>query len=97
MVKLADLGGAKVIRKSIMTSFSRFGTESYMSPEMLNFQDYSFPTDIWSLGCVLYELAFLELAHRNKGKEFPSNGSQMFSAIIKRFVLKNKKIYISIL
>ena len=91
VVKLADLGGAKVIRQSIMTSFSRFGTVSYMSPEMINFQDYSFSTDIWSLGCVLYELAFFELAHRNKGKEFPLRGSQMFSATIKRFVLKIRK------
>ena len=47
MVKLADLGGAKVIKQSIMSSLSRFGTVSYMSPEMLNFDDYSFPTDIW--------------------------------------------------
>ena len=88
VVKLADLVGAKVIKQSIMTNLSRLGTVSYMSPEMLNLDDYSFSTDIWSLGCVLYELAFLELAHRNRGKEHPSGGSQMFSAIIKRFVLK---------
>ena len=92
VVKLADLGGAKVIKQSIMSNLSHFGTVSYMSPEMLNLDDYSFPTDIWSLGCVLYELAFLQLAHRNKGKEFPSGGSQMFSVIIKRFVLQIRKL-----
>ena len=47
MVKLADLGGAKVIRQSKKNTFSRFGTDYYMSPEMFNSDDYSFPTDIW--------------------------------------------------
>ena len=88
MVKLAGLGGAIEISESIMDTFSRFGTVYYMSPEMFYSDDYSFPTDIWSLGCVLYELAFLELAHRNRGKEFPSKGSQTFSPTIKRFVLQ---------
>ena len=92
MVKLADFVGAKVIRQSIMSNSSRFGTVSYMSPEMLNLDDYSFPTDIWSLGCVLYELAFLESAHWNKGKEHPTGGSQLFSATIKRFVFKIRKL-----
>ena len=90
MVKLADLGGAKVIRQSITNTFSRFGTVSYMSPEMLNFQDYSFPTDIWSLGCVLYELTFLELAHKNRGEEHPKDGSQQFSTTIKRFTFNHE-------
>ena len=47
MVKLADLGGAKVIKQSILGHSSHFGSFFYMSPEMLNFDDYSFPTDIW--------------------------------------------------
>ena len=47
MVKLGDLGGAKVIKQSIMSNLSHFGTVFYMSPEMLNLDDYSFPTDIW--------------------------------------------------
>ena len=47
MVKLADLGGAKVMKQSILANSSHFGTFFYMSPEMLNLEDYSFPTDIW--------------------------------------------------
>jgi serine/threonine protein kinase len=31
-----------------------FGTNLYMSPEMINIQIYSFKTDIWSLGMTLY-------------------------------------------
>jgi serine/threonine protein kinase len=30
-----------------------------MSPEMLNLQDYSFYTDIWSLGCIILEVISL--------------------------------------
>jgi hypothetical protein len=32
----------------------------------------------------------LELAHKNKGKEHPSGGSQLFSATIKRFVFNHE-------
>jgi len=33
-----------------------FGTPGYMSPELENSQEYSYNTDCWSTGCVLYEL-----------------------------------------
>jgi len=32
------------------------GTSSTNAPEVLEGKEYSFPADIWSLGCVLYEL-----------------------------------------
>ena len=28
-----------------------------MSPELLNRKKYDFKTDVWSLGCVMYELS----------------------------------------
>ena len=39
-----------------------------MSPEVRARQEYSFNTDCWSLGCVLYELIKLERFH-DKGIE----------------------------
>lgn len=39
------------------TLTSKFvGSQNYMSPEVVNYMDYDFKTDIWSLGCVLYEI-----------------------------------------
>ena len=39
-----------------------------------------------SLGCVLYELVFLDYAHKNVGKDLPFGGSPNFSDYIKKFV-----------
>ena len=36
------------------------GTPYYLSPEIENAEDYSFKTDIWSLGIILYEMCALK-------------------------------------
>jgi serine/threonine protein kinase len=41
-------------------------TEDYMAPEMKK-QKYASPADIWSFGCVLYEL--MSMKHRNMAFE----------------------------
>ena len=46
MIKLADLGTAKVMEDSFVTE-TQAGTKGYMSPEMRANEKYSFPTDIW--------------------------------------------------
>lgn len=38
------------------------GTPQYMSPEMCENKPYTFKSDIWALGCVLYEMATLRNA-----------------------------------
>eukprot|EP00928_Gymnodinium_smaydae_P005182 TRINITY_DN11784_c0_g3_i2.p1 TRINITY_DN11784_c0_g3~~TRINITY_DN11784_c0_g3_i2.p1 ORF type:complete len:545 (+),score=110.03 TRINITY_DN11784_c0_g3_i2:477-2111(+) len=48
--QLAGTGGAPV------ASLTHAGTDCYMAPEMLSSSRYGKPADMWSLGCVLYEL-----------------------------------------
>ena len=60
VIKVSDFGLAKVftpIREKFLNS--RVGTKSYMSPEVMNYRPYSFASDMYSVGCVLYELAAL--------------------------------------
>lgn len=42
------------------------GTPYYTSPEMCNNQPYGFPSDVWSLGIVLYELLSLDVPFRSR-------------------------------
>lgn len=58
-VKLGDFGLARVLQHD--TSFAKtfVGTPYYMSPEQVNKQNYNEKSDIWSLGCLVYELCSL--------------------------------------
>lgn len=38
------------------------GSPIYMAPETLIYNHFSFASDIWALGCILYELCLLESA-----------------------------------
>eukprot|EP00933_Yihiella_yeosuensis_P013054 TRINITY_DN12273_c0_g1_i1.p1 TRINITY_DN12273_c0_g1~~TRINITY_DN12273_c0_g1_i1.p1 ORF type:complete len:341 (+),score=57.11 TRINITY_DN12273_c0_g1_i1:127-1149(+) len=56
-VKLNDFGIAKDLDKTLAMAGTFVGTVTYMSPERCMGQDYSFASDIWSVGMVMYELA----------------------------------------
>ena len=55
-IKIADLGISKQIPTTIPYARTRIGTPLYESPELLKYQPYSKPSDIWALGIVIYEL-----------------------------------------
>ncbi|CUS23822.1 LAQU0S12e00826g1_1 [Lachancea quebecensis] len=58
-VKLGDFGLAKDLGASVEFATTYVGTPYYMSPEVLMDQPYSPLSDIWSLGCVIYEMCTL--------------------------------------
>jgi serine/threonine protein kinase len=61
-VKLGDFGIAKVLAGTNQMAKTVIGTPYYMSPEQFRNQPYSFKSDVWSLGCLLYEMCCLRHA-----------------------------------
>eukprot|EP01080_Neovahlkampfia_damariscottae_P012745 gene12745-6937_t len=53
-VKIADFGLSKQVYEDFATTF--VGTPKYMSPEMYEGQSYSYSSDIWSLGGILFQI-----------------------------------------
>ena len=56
--KLGDLNVSKVAKKGLL--YTQTGTPYYASPEVWRDQPYDSKSDIWSLGCVLYEMCTLK-------------------------------------
>lgn len=56
--KLGDLNVSKVAKKGLL--YTQTGTPYYASPEVWRDQPYGSKSDIWSLGCVLYEMTSLK-------------------------------------
>ncbi|XP_052793633.1 serine/threonine-protein kinase Nek1-like isoform X2 [Mya arenaria] len=62
LVQLGDFGIAKVLNSTVELARTCIGTPYYLSPEICENKPYNNKSDIWSLGCVLYELATLKHA-----------------------------------
>ena len=58
-IKLCDFGVSRGFDDET-TTMTYTGTIKYMSPEMRECKPYSFKTDCWSSGCVLFELIKLQ-------------------------------------
>ncbi|KAK3587797.1 hypothetical protein CHS0354_042762 [Potamilus streckersoni] len=58
-VKLGDFGLARVLHHETSFANTFVGTPFYMSPELVNNMSYNEKSDVWSMGCMLYELCAL--------------------------------------
>ena len=68
LYKLGDLNVSKVLKKDMAQT--QTGTPYYASPEVWKDRPYGAKSDMWSLGCVLYEMAALRppfMAHDLQG------------------------------
>jgi NIMA (never in mitosis gene a)-related kinase len=61
-LKLGDLGIAKVLNSSTELARTVIGTPYYLSPEICEGKPYDDKSDVWALGCIMYELATLQRA-----------------------------------
>ncbi|CAL6090123.1 Kinase [Hexamita inflata] len=67
--KIADFGISKVLHSQYELANSFVGTPLYMAPEIWLKQDYNDKTDIFSLGCVLYQLCTLKYPFEGENRD----------------------------
>lgn len=81
-IRLADFG----LARQGLTTRSFVGTLEYASPEIKNCQEYSYNTDVWSLGVIFFAIVFGKLpVFMNRKLVFPSNPVEI-SQETKRFI-----------
>ena len=62
--KLGDLNVAKVVENGLLRT--QTGTPYFASPEIWEDKPYSFKSDIWSIGCILYQMSALKMPFQGK-------------------------------
>ncbi|KAK1443572.1 protein kinase-like protein [Babesia gibsoni] len=59
-LKLCDFGVSKALNSTSDKAKTIIGTPYYFSPELITGNEYNWPSDIWALGCLTYELTALK-------------------------------------
>ena len=85
LAKLGDLNVSKVTRKGL--GYTQTGTPYYASPEVWQAKAYDSKSDIWSLGCIIYEMAKLVPPFQAKDME------ELYKKIIRGFYPQIPSIY----
>eukprot|EP00929_Paragymnodinium_shiwhaense_P115210 TRINITY_DN8393_c0_g1_i1.p1 TRINITY_DN8393_c0_g1~~TRINITY_DN8393_c0_g1_i1.p1 ORF type:complete len:436 (+),score=108.59 TRINITY_DN8393_c0_g1_i1:159-1466(+) len=60
-LRIGDFGISKVLESTVAFAKTTIGTPYYLSPEICMERPYSFSSDVWAMGCVLFELAALRV------------------------------------
>nr|XP_028574633.1 serine/threonine-protein kinase Nek4 isoform X1 [Podarcis muralis] len=66
IIKVGDLGIARVLENQYDMASTLIGTPYYMSPELFSNKPYNYKSDVWALGCCAYEMATLKHAFNAK-------------------------------
>ncbi|KAG8556792.1 hypothetical protein GDO81_018208 [Engystomops pustulosus] len=66
IIKVGDLGIARVLESQYDMASTLIGTPYYMSPELFSNKPYNYKSDVWALGCCVYEMATLKHAFNAK-------------------------------
>ena len=104
IVKVGDLGIARVLESPDAMARTFIGTPYYMSPEIFQKIPYNYKSDIWALGCCVVEMATLKTAFSAKdlnslafkiivGKQpsIPSNYSLQLKQLIQCLLARDPK------
>ncbi|XP_014668210.1 PREDICTED: serine/threonine-protein kinase Nek5-like [Priapulus caudatus] len=74
IVKVGDFGIARILEGTHDHAQTAIGTPYYISPEICQRKPYNQKSDMWALGCVLYEIAALT---------YPFHGADFNSLVFK--------------
>lgn len=66
LLKIGDFGISRVLQGTAEAAITVVGTPYYLSPEVCRSEAYREKSDMWSLGCVLYELCVLRHAFESQ-------------------------------
>jgi len=102
IIKVGDLGIARVLESTADMATTLIGTPYYMSPELFSNRPYNYKSDVWALGCCVYEMATLKHAFnardmnalvykilKGKTPPMPKQYSEELSIIIKSMLENN--------
>jgi NIMA (never in mitosis gene a)-related kinase len=68
-IKLGDFGISKTLENTLDFAKTSLGTPYFLSPEICSGNNYNNKSDVWMLGCVIFELCNLKKPF--EGKNFP--------------------------
>ena len=105
-IKIGDFGISKILDNTNLTD-TQIGTPLYFSPELVKKQEYGTKTDMWSLGCILYEMLTLRVAFNSlsmaalckkiktasylKLKNYNNYNKQLFSIVDELIIVDQSK------
>jgi len=55
-IKITDFGTGKLLGPGVETAKTFVGTSQYVSPELLEANETSRSSDLWALGCIIYQM-----------------------------------------
>ncbi|KAL4469673.1 hypothetical protein ABPG72_013438 [Tetrahymena utriculariae] len=105
IIKIGDLNVSKVTRRPEQMAKTQTGTPYYTAPEVWKGLSYNYKSDVWSLGCIIYELSAQK--HPFKGntieglftnimkgqyERIPSFYSEELAFVISQCLLYNPKL-----
>ena len=103
-IKIGDFGIARVLQHTYDCAQTAIGTPYYLSPEICQEKPYNQKSDIWSLGCILYEMVTLRHAFdansmkglvlkilRGSYPAIPSTYSQDLKDLVADMLIKDPK------
>ncbi|GFN79182.1 serine/threonine-protein kinase nek11 [Plakobranchus ocellatus] len=100
-MKIGDFGISRILMGTTDMASTFTGTPYYMSPEVLKHEGYNSKSDVWSIGCIMYELCTLEHAFMGQGlmavmykivekdaPDLPSKYSKNLNEVFKTMLIK---------